>query len=85
MQLGIVVGTATSTRRHASLEGWKLLVVQLLNADGETPDGEPVLSIDHLGAGRGTKVLVTNDGQATRELVGDDQTPARWSVIGIED
>ena len=35
MQLGLVVGTATSTVKHASLRGQKLLVVQPLMADGK--------------------------------------------------
>ena len=48
MQLGLVVGTATATRKHASLAGVKLLVVQALLADGESPDGEPVLAVDRL-------------------------------------
>ena len=46
MQLGTVVGTATATVKHPSMAGWKLLVVQLYGADGQTPDGEPVLAVD---------------------------------------
>ena len=85
MQLGLVAGTATSTVKHPSLEGWRLLVIQLLAADGNSPDGEPVLAIDHLGARRGEVVIVTNDGKWTRELVKDDKTPVRWSVMGLKD
>jgi ethanolamine utilization protein EutN len=85
MQLGLVVGTATSTVKHASLAGWKLLVVQLLKADGRSPDGEPVLAVDRLGAGRRELVVLTNDGKATREMIGHDNTPVRWSVLGIQD
>lgn len=85
MQLGLVIGTATATVKHRSLEGWKLLLVQLLAADGRSPDGEPVLAVDNLGAGRGERVMLTNDGRYTRELLKDETTPARWSVIGIED
>lgn len=85
MQLGRVVGTATSTVRHATLAGWKLLLVQLLAADGRSPDGEPILAVDSLGAGRADLVIVTNDGKATRELIGSNNTPVRWSVLGIED
>lgn len=85
MQLGSVVGTATSTVKHASLAGWKLLVVQLLAADGRSPDGEPVLAVDRLGAGRGEKVILTSDGKGTRELLKSDTTPVRWSVMGIAD
>ncbi len=85
MQIGSVVGTATSTVKHPSMEGWKLLVVQLLAADGKSPDGEPVLAVDRLGAGRGEKVIFTSDGRGTRELLKSDTTPVRWSVMGIPD
>jgi ethanolamine utilization protein EutN len=85
MQLGRVVGTATSTVRHPSLAGWKLLLVQPLGPDGEAPDGEPILVIDRLGAGRQDLVIVTNDGKATREMIGSNTTPARWSVVGVKD
>ena len=40
MQLARVVGTATSTIKHPSMNGWKLLIVQMLDARGG-PEGEP--------------------------------------------
>jgi ethanolamine utilization protein EutN len=85
MQIGEVIGTATSTVKHPSLAGWKLLVVQLLAADGKSADGEPVLAIDQLGAGAGDRILLTSDGKGTREMVKSETTPVRWSVQGIVD
>jgi len=85
MQVGTIVGIATSTVKHPSMEGWKLAVVQLLAADGRSPDGEPVLAVDCLGAGRGDRVLLTSEGKATKELLKSENTPVRWSVIGIPD
>ena len=85
MQVGTVVGTATSTIKHPSMEGWKLLVVQPMLAGGATPDGDPVLAIDALGAGAGQEVIISGDGLATRELLGVEATPVRWSVVGIKD
>ena len=85
MQIGTVVGTATSTVKHPSMEGWKLLVVQLLAADGHSPDGEPVLAVDRLGAGHSERVILSSEGKATKELVKSETTPVRWSVIGIAD
>jgi ethanolamine utilization protein EutN len=67
------------------LEGWRLLVVQPLAADGRKPDGEPLVAIDNLGAGRGETVIITNDGRWARELVKSETTPARWTVIGRQD
>lgn len=85
MQIGTVVGTATSTVKHGSMQGWKLLVVQLLAADGRSPDGEPVLAVDDLGAGRGDRVLLTSEGKATKDLLKSKTTPVRWCVMGIPD
>lgn len=83
MQLGRVLGTATSTLKHPTFEGERLLVVQLETATGG-PDGEPILAFDRLGARRGDTVLLTNDGRALQEMLGPT-TPGRWSVMGLPD
>jgi ethanolamine utilization protein EutN len=85
MQVGVVVGTTNATVKHASLQGWKMLVVQFYAADGRAPDGEPVIAVDSLGAGKGQKVIISSDGKGTRALLKSDTTPVRWSVIGIQD
>ena len=84
MLLGLVEGSAISTAKHPSMVGWKLLIVQPLGPDGR-PDGDPVLAIDSLGAGHGSKVLISNDGKGTREMVGSENSPVRWAVIGLPD
>ena len=84
MQIGRVVGHAVSTVKHPSLQGWKLLLVQMLDMDGK-PDGEPILAIDHLGAGAGARVVVCNDGAEARTMVGAKNSPARWFVMGLPD
>ena len=53
MQLGRVLGTATATIKHPTLEGERMLVVQLLDAQSK-PDGEPIIVFDRLRAGRAT-------------------------------
>jgi microcompartment protein CcmK/EutM len=82
MQLGQVVGHAISSVKHASMVGWRLLVVKLLDSAGQ-PDGDPILAIDTLGAAVGQQVMVSNDGQAARQLVGQKNSPVRWLVLGI--
>ena len=67
------------------MQGCKLLVVQFYGVDGRTPDGEPVLAVDRIGAGPGETVVLSSDGRTTRELLKSDVTPVRWSVIGIQD
>lgn len=85
MQIARVVGTATSTLKHPSMQGQKLLIVQPLMADGLTADADPQIAVDAVGAGRGEKVVITSDGRFTRDLLKADATPVRWSVIGICD
>ncbi len=84
MQLGDVIGHATSTVKHPTLNGWKLLVVQPLDA-GRQPDGTPILAIDALGSGKGDRVIISSDGKSTREMVGAESSPARWAIIGVAD
>ena len=83
MFLGRVMGTATATVKHPSMEGWKLLLVMALQADGRTIEGDPILVVDSLGAGRGEMVMITSDGIGARELLGDS-TLAR-PLVGVGD
>lgn len=85
MNLAKVVGTATSTVKHPSMQGRKLLLVQLHLADGVTPDGHPLLAVDAIGAGPGDTVMLSSDGEAVRELLGFPKTPVRWLIAGIVD
>ncbi len=84
MQLGKVIGRATSTVKHQTMQGWRLLLVQPMSRDGGA-DGAPQLVLDHLGAGRGDTVIVSSDGKSARDLVGTEKTPVRWTVMGIVD
>jgi len=84
MLVGLVEGNAISTIKHRSMVGWKLLVVQPVD-HADLADGDPVLAIDMIGAGRGMKVVISNDGRGAREMVGDNTSPVRWAVVGIVD
>lgn len=85
MYYGRVVGSATATVKHPSMQGSKLLLVMALKADGRGIEGDPVLVVDTLGAGKGQKVMITSDGIGARELLADDTSPVRWTVLGIPD
>ena len=80
MRLATIKGHVTSTVKHKSLEGWRLLI-----AIPESPDLAPQIVLDSLGAGIGQKVMISSDGSEARKLVGDQRSPARWSVMGIID
>ena len=84
MQLGIIIGHATSTIKHRSLTGWRLAVVQPVNVRRE-PEAEPILAADKLGSAPGQTVVLNADGKAAREMIGDEKSPVRYFVIGIVD
>ena len=84
MQLATVIGHATSTIKHQSLIGWRLLIVQPLN-NARKPEADPLIAIDKLGSGIGQMVVLNSDGKAARALIGNPKSPARWFVIGIVD
>ena len=85
MLKGRVIGNATSTVKHFTMQGWKLLLVQPLLNDDFSADGEPLLAVDRLGAGAGEIVIISGDGRSAGELLQADNTPVRWSVVGIVD
>ncbi len=83
--LGRVIGRATATIKHETLQGWKLLLVQPVMADRTSPDGDPLLVVDRLGSGLGDMVILTSDGRGARQMLGSEKTPVRWTILGIED
>ena len=85
MYIGRVVGHATATVKHPSMQGCKLLLVMALQGDGQTIEGDPILVVDRLGAGKGDMVMVTSDGIGAREMLGCKNSPVRWTVLGICD
>lgn len=80
MRIATIHGYATSTVKHRSLEGWRLLI-----AIPESPDLAPQLVIDSMGAAIGQRVLISSDGSESRKIVKDERSPARWNVMGIID
>ena len=84
MFLARVDGSVTSTVKHESLAGWRLLVGQRISTDGSDV-GEPMVLVDPVGARLGSRVLVTSDGDLARQLLKDNRTPSRMVVLGIVD
>ena len=83
MFLARIDGTVVTAARHATLEACRFLIAQRLEADGSTAP-EPIVVIDWLGAGPGSTVLVSTDGDIARARLGNT-TPARMVVVGIVD
>jgi microcompartment protein CcmK/EutM len=84
MLLARVEGNVVAIRKHPSLEGWRLIICQPMNAAGG-PEGVPMVAIDPYGAGMHQRVVISSDGLATRKTVGDDKSPVRWMITAIVD
>ncbi|HVU99965.1 MAG TPA: EutN/CcmL family microcompartment protein [Verrucomicrobiae bacterium] len=84
MLLARIEGNLTATRKHPSLEGWRLLICQPISNSGQ-PEGTPQVAIDSQGAAMHQRVIISSDGSAARKAVGNDRSPVRWMVVGIVD
>ena len=84
MLLARVEGNVVSTRKHPSLEGWRLVICQPISQSGD-PEGTPQVAIDAHGAGLHQRVVISSDGWAARQAVQDPKSPARWMIVGIVD
>lgn len=84
MFLARVEGNVVATRKHPSLEGWRLVLCQPISGAGE-PEGVPQIAIDAHGAGMHQRVIISSDGMAARKAVGQETSPVRWMIIGVVD
>jgi microcompartment protein CcmK/EutM len=79
-----VVGTVVSTIKHPAFQGRKLLVVQPMHLPGERAD-EAFIAVDAAQAGVGDTVLVCQEGNSTRQVIGIPNAPVRSSIIAVID
>jgi microcompartment protein CcmK/EutM len=79
-----VVGTVVSTIKHPAFFRWKLLVVQPLHLQDESVDDD-FLAIDAAHAGVGDTVLVCQEGNSTRQVMGNPNGPVRSSIVAVID
>jgi len=84
MILARVDGIIVTTVCHPSMRGCRTVICQPLDEQGRD-EGAPVLALDPQGAGEHQRVILSTDGSATRDLVGDPKSPLRNLIVGIVD
>ena len=84
MILGRVIGNVVSTVKLAVYVGFKILIIQPVEPDGK-PMGKTFLSLDTVQAGNGDTVLVLEEGNSARMIIGDNMAPIRTVIVGIVD
>ena len=84
MKLGRVVGTVVSTINAPDFDGRTLLLCDLLDPSGK-PAGGYLIAVDTVGAGAGETVLILDEGNSARQVLGAPGAPIRTLVVGIVD
>ncbi len=84
MKLGRVSGTVVSTICSPAYENRTLLICDLVDASGDAT-GDYLIAIDHVGAGAGEDVLILDEGNSARQILGWPDAPVRAVVVGIVD
>lgn len=83
MKVGVVAGTVVSTISFPFFDEKKLLLCDLLDADG-TRKGYTI-AVDRVDAGVGETVLIMDEGNSARQMFGLDTGPVRAVIVGIVD
>jgi len=84
MILARITGSVVSTIHHPIVDGRRLLLAERLDLTGK-PKGGYLIAIDAIGAGQGETVLVLDEGNGARQILGDSNAPVRSIVVGIVD
>jgi microcompartment protein CcmK/EutM len=84
MMLCRIDGNLTSTVKHKSAAGCRLLICQPITADG-AESGPLTVAVDPLGAALHQRVIVNTDGRYMGALLNDERTPLSFCVVGILD
>jgi ethanolamine utilization protein EutN len=84
MILGRVAGRIYSTIHHSVVENQKLLIIDKLDALGQTGGGY-LIAMDAVGAGAGETVVVLDEGTGARQIIDNKDAPLRSIVVGIVD
>ena len=85
MILERVCGTVVATIQHPFYDGKKQLIVRAITPDGRFDGDKYIVAIDLVGAGVGQTVIVEDEGNSARQLLGLKDAPVRSVVLGIVD
>ena len=83
MLLGKVVGTLVASRKEASMEGFKFLVLRQVDIEGAETGGY-VVAVDAVGAGV-DEVVMYATGSSARQTVATQDRPCDAVVMAIVD
>jgi ethanolamine utilization protein EutN len=83
VKVGTIVGTVVSTINIPLLDDQRLLVCDIQDASG-APSGYTI-AIDVVDAGVGETVLILDEGNSARQILGRESGAIRAVVVGVVD
>ncbi len=84
MYIGKIIGTVVATVKISHLEGRKLLLVDQVDLRGQET-GYYDIAVDVAQAGPGDTVLVIDEGNGARQILGLDPGAVRAVIVGVVD
>ena len=84
MKLVRVAGNVVATHKYPCYKGHKVLIVQPVDEKGNDV-GSSFLSMDTVDAGPGDLVLVEQEGNTARQLLGTKDDPFHSVIVGVVD
>ncbi|MBT3236256.1 MAG: hypothetical protein HN353_09930 [Bdellovibrionales bacterium] len=84
MILARVKGNIVSDHKLPCFRGHKIMIVQPVDENGDD-QGSPFLSCDTVKSGAGDVVLVEQEGNCARQLLGTKEDPFHSVIVGVVD
>ncbi len=84
MILGRVQGQVVATIKHPAYANRRMLLLDRIDWEGRELGGY-LVAVDAVDAGVGQTVLVIDEGNSARQVVGDPTAPIRSVIVGIVD
>ncbi len=82
--LGRVQGQVVATIKHEAYVGHRILLLDRIDAAGRELGGY-LVAFDTVGAAVGQTVLVIDEGNSARQVLGESTAPIRSVIVGIVD
>ena len=85
MLLAKVTGNVVATQKNTYLKGYKLLIIQNIDLDGNLIGKKDIIALDFVDSGIGDTVLVVQEGAAVKQILGHRNAPVHSIIVAVVD
>jgi len=83
--LAKVTGNVVATQKNTYLKGYKLLIIQNIDLDGNLIGKKDIIALDFVDSGIGDTVLVVQEGAAVKQILGHRNAPVHSIIVAVVD